>query len=172
MSSADWHLITFGDGSKAGPPSTGGPPQFGLRTLADRYDGAGADLLRWHDLEARPPGSLTRMCARPLAALVVAVLLTGSAGLIAGQVNTANVPAIQNTIDKASDNSQIADTSSQTVKTGAAVAPAATSLQQQAAPLGQNAAPAVPQAAQINNALLQASKIATQLLQAAPPVSS
>ena len=112
------------------------------------------------------------MCARSLAALVVAVLLTGSTELTAGQVNTANVQAIQHTLSSASDNSQIADTSSQTIKQGAAVPPAATSLQQQAAPLSQNAAPAVPQATQINNALVQASKVATQLLQAAPPVSS
>ena len=112
------------------------------------------------------------MYVRPLSALIVAVLLTGSTGLTAGQVNTANVAAIQHTLNTASDNTQIADTSSQTIKQGAAVAPAAPSLQQQAAPLSQNAGSIVPQDAQINNALAQASKVATQLLQAAPPASS
>ena len=150
-----------------GPPVTNQASPLGLRIVE-----AGLDLACWQHLNANAPGSLMRMCARSLAALIVAVLLTGSTELTAGQVNTANVQAIQHTLNSASDNSQIADTSSQTIKQSAAVPPAATSLQQQAAPASQNADPAVPQAAQINNALVQASKLATQLLQAAPPVSS
>jgi len=108
------------------------------------------------------------MCTKFWIALILSVLVLGSAGPTAGQVNTNDVPAIQHTISTASDNSQIADTSSQTVK---AAAPT-TSLQEQTGPTMQNAAPVVPQAAQINNALVQATSLATRLVQAAPPASS
>lgn len=162
------HLKITQSGS---PPVERAPRCRKPHPLACRCE-VGVDLIHWQHPEIASPGSAKRMCVRSLTALVVVALLTGSTGLAAGQVNSANVPAIQHTLNTASDNSQIADTSSQTVKQGAAVAPAAPSLQQQAAPLSQNAGPVVPQAAQINNALLQASKIATQLLQAAPPASS
>jgi hypothetical protein len=105
-------------------------------------------------------------------ALLLAVSLFGSTGLAAGQVSANNVPAIQHTLSSASDNPQIADTSAQTSNSNAAVAPAKASLQQQSAPGAQNAAPAITQADQMNNALVQATNLATQIVQAAPPVSS
>ncbi len=111
------------------------------------------------------------MRQKDFVALSIAVLLFGSTELAAGQVNT-NIPAIQHTLSSASDNPQIADTSAQTSNSDAAVAPAKASLQQQTASVVQNAPPAVTQVDQINNALVQATNLATQIVQAVPPISS
>lgn len=152
--------------SEIGPPGDEGHPWISLPSQAC------TDLTTWHTSRLGGLLSDSEMRVRGLTALVLVVYLFGSTGLTAVGAAGNDVAAIQHTLSSASDNAQIADTNSQTTNSGAAAAPAETSLQQQPVPASQSTVPANPQAAQINNALLQTTNLATQIVQAAPPASS
>jgi hypothetical protein len=110
--------------------------------------------------------------ARKLSRTVLAlcVLAICHAGL-ADDAHTSNA-AIQQTLQQASNNPQVANTNART--TSAAVAPVASvaaATNPASSGTAQGALPTSLQAADVNKGLLQATQLATQVVQNAPPVT-
>ncbi len=101
-------------------------------------------------------------------AVLVAICILGISGRSLADTSNA---AIAQTLQGASNNPQIAGTSA---KTGTATAPSASTAAvfSQSSAAAQPAQPTSLQASDVNNALLQATNLATQVLQSAPPAQA
>lgn len=110
------------------------------------------------------------MLRRGLPAVLIAICLLGFSCSRLADAQSSNA-AIAQTLQSASNNPQIAGTSA---KTGAAAAPlvSRTAASNQPAATAQSVQPTSLQASDVNNALLQATNIATQVLQNAPPAQA
>ncbi|KAK9901298.1 hypothetical protein WJX75_004635 [Coccomyxa subellipsoidea] len=110
------------------------------------------------------------MLRRGLPAVLTAICLLGFSCSRLADAQNSNA-AIAQTLQSASNNPQIAGTSA---KTGAAAAPLVSraAASNQPAATAQSVQPTSLQASDVNNALLQATNIATQVLQNAPPAQA